>query len=378
MRIDVTIVGGGMITHDLILPALYHLQRTGAVGKIRICALNSQPLRDLQDSALLQEAFPGQGFEAFPPVHTPPQESFPELYREAIAGLRPRQVVFVAVPDPLHHRTVLAALEAGQHVICVKPLVLRYPQAEQIRELGRQRGLFVGVEYHKRFDRRALLARGQYRQGLFGEFVIGEANLIEPYYYRHSNFQNWFTCENSDPFVYVGCHYVDLVYFITGLRPVEVSVAGVKGRFPNGNEGYLWAHGRLRFENGALLSVTDGLGYPDRAPGPNLQGLRMFCEGPDKTGMIDHDDQYRGVSYSYLEDRPPGGKAFHYVSPDFLRLVPWSGPGLQPVGYGFDSVAANLQAAHRVETEAAGLGEEASLRRRRELIREVDEQGLIA
>ena len=30
--------------------------------------------------------------------------------------------------------------------------------------------------------------------------------------------------ENADPFTYVGCHYVDLVYFITGLRPVEVSV----------------------------------------------------------------------------------------------------------------------------------------------------------
>lgn len=28
-KIDITIVGGGMITYDLILPSLYHLQRTG-------------------------------------------------------------------------------------------------------------------------------------------------------------------------------------------------------------------------------------------------------------------------------------------------------------------------------------------------------------
>ena len=53
--------------------------------------------------------------------------------------------------------------------------------------------------------------------------------MIEPYYYRHSNFQNWFTRENSDPFTYVGCHYVDLIYFITGLKPVEVSVLLVEG-----------------------------------------------------------------------------------------------------------------------------------------------------
>ena len=91
--------------------------------------------------------------------------------------------------------------------------------------------------------------------------------MIEPYYYRHSNFQNWFTTDQTDPFVYVGCHYVDLVQFITGLRPVAVSVSGVKGRFPNGKEGYMWANGRVRYENGAVLSVIDGLGYPDDGAG---------------------------------------------------------------------------------------------------------------
>ena len=236
----------------------------------------------------------------------------------------------------------------------------------------------VGVEYHKRFDRRSLLARRHYRQGHFGRFVMGEAKLIEPYYYRLSNFQNWFTCENTDPFVYVGCHYVDLVYFITGLRPVEVSVAGVKGRFPNGNEGYLWANGRVRFENGALLSVTDGLGYPDDGAGPNEQCLTLFCEGEGKTGLIEHDDQFRGVSHGYLEGRGPGGTAFNFVNPDFFRLVPWEGDGYKPVGYGYDSIAAIVGAITRLEAAAAGLPEGQSLRRRQELIREVDERGLIA
>ena len=48
--IDVTIVGGGMITHDLILPSIYQLQRTGVVGKISICALNTPPLKTLKES----------------------------------------------------------------------------------------------------------------------------------------------------------------------------------------------------------------------------------------------------------------------------------------------------------------------------------------
>ena len=49
----------------------------------------------------------------------------------------------------------------------------------------------VGVEYHKRFDDRSLMARRQYRAGQFGEFRLGTACLMEKWYYRHSNFQNW-------------------------------------------------------------------------------------------------------------------------------------------------------------------------------------------
>ena len=45
LKIDVCIVGGGMITNDLILPSVYHLQRIGVAGKISICALNNGPLR---------------------------------------------------------------------------------------------------------------------------------------------------------------------------------------------------------------------------------------------------------------------------------------------------------------------------------------------
>ena len=37
-RLEVVIVGGGMITHDQILPSIYHLQRLGLVGAIRVCA----------------------------------------------------------------------------------------------------------------------------------------------------------------------------------------------------------------------------------------------------------------------------------------------------------------------------------------------------
>jgi predicted dehydrogenase len=300
------------------------------------------------------------------------------LYKEILAAMPKRQAVVVAMPDPLHYDVVIEALKNDQHVLCVKPLVLKYAQAVEIEHLAYEKGLFVGIEYHKRFDRRALIARRHYELGDFGEFVMGEAKMIEPYYYRSSNFQNWFTCDKTDPFVYVGCHYVDLVQFITGLRPLRVSVSGVKGKFPNGNEGFMWASGRVIYENGAILSVTDGLGYPDDGAGSNEQCLMMFCEGAGKTGLIAHDDQFRGVEHSYLKGIGCAGSTFNYVNPDFYRLVPWEGPGYKPVGYGFDSVAATLNTIYRMEQAVADLAPDESLAQRRRIIKEVDDKAIIA
>ena len=375
---NVNIVGGGMITFDLLLPSLYHLQRTGVIGKIDVCALNAVPLKALAENPDFHEAFPGQRFTPHPGLTAPADAQNPDLYKEVIAGMAPGNMVVVATPDNLHYAVVKYALEHDQNVLCVKPLVLKYEQAVELEKLAVEKGRFVGVEYHKRFDRRSLVARRGYRLGQFGAFMMGEAKLIEPYYYRHSNFQNWFTCDRTDPFTYIGCHYVDLVYFITGLKPVEVSVQGVKGRFPNGNEAFLWSHARVTWENGALLSVVNGLGYPDAAAGSNDQGMILYCEGNDQTGLMFHDDHNRGVAYSYLENIGPGGSKYNYVSPDFYRLVPWEGTGYKPIGYGYESVEGITRTIHRLENAAAGLSGEAALVRRRELIRDVDSQGLIA
>jgi D-galacturonate reductase len=376
--LDVIIVGGGMITYDLLLPSVYHLQRMDYVNDIKVCALDSTPLKALKNSKEMQEAFPDQDFEAFPSLTEPEKNKFPELYKEVISKMKPRQMVVVAMPDQFHYQVVMEALKNDQHILCVKPLVLKYEQAVEIEKIAYEKGLFVGIEYHKRFDRRSLMAKRGCELKQFGEFVMGEAKLIEPYFYRSSNFQNWFTCDKTDPFVYIGCHYVDLVYFITGLKPVEVSVSGIRGKFPNGNEGYMWTNGKVRFENNAILSVIDGLGYPDDAAGSNEQNLQMFFEGQGKTGMVKHNDQFRGVEHSYLEGIGCGGSHYNYVNPDFYRLVPWEGKGFKPVGYGFDSVSASISSAYNIENEVHDLTGPDSLIKRQEMIKDIDRRGIIA
>ena len=374
-----------MIAHDQILPSLYQLQRQGVVGPIQVVARHSKLLRELAEAPVLRGAFPGHSFEAFPALTEPPEKAFPDMYRRVVEKLPPRQLVVVATPETTHYEIIRFALEHDQHVLAVKPLVLTYAHAVEIEKLARGRGLFVGVEYHKRFDRRALEAKRRFAEGKFGSFRLGEAKLLEPWHYRHSNFQNWFTKENTDPFTYIGCHYVDQVYYITGLKPVEVSVRGVEGAFPNGNVAFMWSAGRVVFENGGILSVINALGYPDQAAGSNDQGIVMFFEGNDgdSGALIHHTDQYRGVQYCFAGAAAAGrpgsqSKSFHFVNPDYFRLVPWMGEGLRPVGYGYESIEANVLAADRLNRETENLPPINALGRRQQILREIDEKGIIA
>ena len=375
--LEVTVVGGGMIVHDQILPSLYQLQRLGVVEDIHVAATSSARIRDLVHPRF-EQAFPGQSFTGHPAPETDPKDCDPERYRTVVARMPARNLVVIATPDPLHREMITFALEQNQHVLCVKPLVQAYADLAAVETMANERGLFIGVEYHKRFDRRALDARRLYRMGKFGQFRVGEAKMIEPWYYRHSNFQNWFTCENTDPFTYVGCHYVDQVFFITGLRPVEVSVRGVRGTFPNGNEGYLWSAGHVTFENGGLLSVINGLGYPDRAAGTNDQGITLYGEADDCGTILKHNDQFRGVSHGYTDNEQ--GAYFRYVSPDYFRLVPWTGVGLKPVGYGYESIEALVHAAIEVNRadDPCGSDPKEAIGRRREALRQIDKRGILA
>ena len=334
------------------------------MAEIAVCASRYETVRALAEDGGLLGAFPGQRFRMYPESGSAGRQ--PELFREILGRMAPRNLVVVAVPDQLHFSVVMEALRREQHVLCVKPLVLEYRQAVEIAAESRQRGLLVAVEYHKRFDDRSLMARRRYRQGMFGEFRLGTACLLEKWYYRRSNFQNWMTAEHSDAFTYIGCHYVDLVHFITGLLPVSVSVYGLLDRYPNGNEGYLWTDARVIWNNGACLNVQNALGFPDAAPGTNTQGLTMYCQGAEDGALLCHSDQYRGLKYSYTEKPDgPGATVYTEPSPDYFQYVDLGGPGLVPVGYGYRSIEHIVKTAIRVnggdavrvleEIDAAGI-----------------------
>lgn len=359
----VLIIGGGMITRLQVLPSLYQMQRLGLIGEISITARSEATLTALSADPGIKSAFPGQNFAS---------HAGPDRYQQLLDELPDQSIVYIAIPDQNHYEVLCETLDRGHHVVCVKPLVLSHEHALDVQKRASERGLFVGVEYHKRYDDRNWIARKKYRAGQLGEFKLGQACLHEKWWYRDSNFMNWCTTDQTDFFVYIGCHYVDLVSFITGLKPVSVSVHGIPDKFPNGAVGYLYTDARVVWENGAVLNVQNGIAYPNQAAGGNDQGMKLYTkdEASGVGGFIEHVDNYRGVAYCAIEaGDDPGETAHHLVNPDYFQMVERSdGPGLRPVGYGY-------RAIEGLVTTAARVAEAGDLAARQQLLAEIDEAG---
>jgi len=94
-------------------------------------------------------------------------------WRELLAKERP-EVVAIATPVHLHHPMMLAALEAGCHVLCEKPTALNRHQAAEMRDAARRAGRVAGINHEFRFLPARALARRLVHEGGIGRPRRGE------------------------------------------------------------------------------------------------------------------------------------------------------------------------------------------------------------
>jgi D-galacturonate reductase len=373
---QIGVVGSGMIMEDQNGPALAQLVRRGVLGQIHIAAQGSASLKRLLGLPWWGERFPdlpAGWVQTYPPLATDESLRRPDYYRDMYRALPPGSIVMIAVPDAAHEALIVEALEAGLHVVTVKSLCTSFAATVKIRDLAREKGLFVGVDFHKRWDDRALVARDHWRAGYYGVPQVGRATMIEAdaYIRDGSPFEKHFTPETSDPATYVGCHYVDQFGWFTGLRPRQVVVNGVAGRFQSGAACMSWAATQLDY-GGCVLQLINGLQHAGDHRGRNHQGLEVWGYNPaDARGTyFCHLDNLRGMDYVFCRDHNPGRVAD--AGSDYVGFVPRSdgSPGKEMVGYGWRAIAALIQAAIRVES--AG-----DLAARQAVLAEIDDADLI-
>jgi predicted dehydrogenase len=61
-------------------------------------------------------------------------------------------IVYIATPPFLHHRQAMAALNAGKHVLCEKPLAMNLAEADEMIGLAKQKNLLMATNLMQRYN----------------------------------------------------------------------------------------------------------------------------------------------------------------------------------------------------------------------------------
>jgi predicted dehydrogenase len=342
--IKIALVGTGMFGGDVHARAYADLQRAGIspqLGRLGLdgWARDLAPIKfQLAAVAARTEKSARRARNNFKrwTGHAPKAFAGPKPWQEILRAFPDLDVLAVATPDPLHAEVILAALKAGAHVLTEKPMCLDIADADQIIALAKKQKRIVAVDMHKRYDPDHLRIREEIKHRI-GEPLYGTAYLEEPLQVSTRTFK-W--VEQSDPFSYVGTHWVDLIYHYYRSKPVSLTAVGQKKRLVrDGINAYDAVQVRVDFANGMSINFHNNWITPPDFEGPVNQGHEIV--GAD--GKVESDQQYRGLRWW---NRGGGSRT---ANTHFTREVKRPDGSPACVGYGVDSLTAGLAAICRMK-----------------------------
>ncbi|MEO7297122.1 MAG: Gfo/Idh/MocA family oxidoreductase [Verrucomicrobiota bacterium] len=356
--IKIALIGAGMFGGDVHARAYADLQRAGISSQLGRVGLDKwtrdfAPIkfelvavatRSEKSAKLAQKNFkelcsvgPVAPIEPEAQHYNPPKPYFGATpWIDILRDFPDLDVMAVATPDNLHTEVILAALDSGVHVITEKPMCLSIHEADEIISLARKKNLIVAVDMHKRYDPDHLRIRDDIQKRI-GAPLYGTAYLEEPLEVSLSTFK-W--AEQSDPFSYVGPHWVDLIYHYYKSKPVSLTAVGQKKRLVrDGINAYDAVQVRVDFENGMSINFHNNWITPKDFEGPVNQGHEIV--GTD--GKVESDQQYRGFRFWN------NGGGSRTSNNHFTREVLRPDGTRAYIGYGVDSLTVGLAAICRMK-----------------------------
>jgi predicted dehydrogenase len=188
-------------------------------------------------------------------------------YHEALRVTRPDVVSINTYPET-HAPFARAAIEAGCHVFCEKPLATTVVEAQAVVDAARARDRKLVVGYilrvHPAWTRFIEIAR------TLGKPLVMRMNLNQQ---SHGPAWNWHRnlMDSMSPIVDCGVHYVDVMCQMTGARPVRVSAIGA--RLTDELKPGMYNYGQLQvtFEDGSV-------GWYEAGWGPMMSEVAFFVK----------------------------------------------------------------------------------------------------
>ncbi|MCH2200628.1 MAG: Gfo/Idh/MocA family oxidoreductase [Fuerstiella sp.] len=364
--LNVAIIGGGMFFDEIIGQSFTDFMRGGISGALTSIGM-SHLAADVADVQIRVSAV-GTRSEASGTagrIVTRFAEEFPEarvdacygetVWKEILNSHRP-DILFVATPDHIHTQPILDALDAGCDVITEKPLCLTLEETDRILAKAKQTQRIVAVDMHKRFDPfvREMMANARNKYGTINRV---RAVLEEPLEVSTDIFA-W--AENSNPFAYVGCHWLDVVHHYLDVKPRTVFATGQKHLLAGWDEHHLEVARRRRVQPSSFRrrhkintwdSVDVAVTYDDGMRGDYNNN---WINPAEFEGAVNQEIELYGIYGRGIVDQQDRGYREAIIgdgsrtrNPSFGGQIHHCGAYPELFGYGKASIASGLLAIIR-------------------------------
>ena len=184
------------------------------------------------------------------------------------------EMVDICVPTYLHEKYAVAALKAGKHVFCEKPIGRTFQEASRITEEADKSDKYFSNGLCVRYWPEYRHAFELYSSGELGKIISATFKRVSPSIDGNA-WENWFMKEelSGGALLDLHLHDTDLVRYFFG-RPQAVTSFGMKGfRSDNGID-HVFTH--YDFGDGSLV-VAEG-GWESTKTTPFEMSFQIVCE----------------------------------------------------------------------------------------------------
>lgn len=133
--------------------------------------------------------------------------------------------VHICTPNYLHAQQAKAALLAGKHVVCEKPLATSLKDAEEIVELAEKSGLINAVHFNLRYYPLVRQMKTMREKGELGDLYSVIGSYLQDWLFYQTDY-NWrlepAQSGDSRAIADIGSHLLDMIEYITGRKIVAV------------------------------------------------------------------------------------------------------------------------------------------------------------
>ena len=213
----------------------------------------------------------------------------PHAYGNAKELLASSEVdaVYIASPVACHMEQILAAADAGKHILVEKPVALSAKEAEEAAEYCEKKGVKLAAGFMMRFASAHKKMKELVAQGKLGDVVTASGQFTCWYPEIEGAWRQIKSLSGGGALIDMGVHVIDILQYILGSRIIRVGALAETKTFSYEVDDS--ASLLVCFENGAYGNINANFNIPDEAAKWRIEfyGTRGRIIGDRTIGQVE-------------------------------------------------------------------------------------------